>query len=126
MEREGTNSYVTQAVDYISSHYMHNITVSDVAAQIGISGTYLNRLFKQTYNLPAQEFLMDFRMRKAAHLLVNTTQPVKEISLDIGYRDPLVFSKAFKKRFDVSPQNYRLYKQELEVRDKRPHEDSEN
>lgn len=126
MEREGTNSYVTQAVDYISSHYMHNITVSDVAAQIGISGTYLNRLFKQTYNLPAQEFLMDFRMRKAAHLLVNTTQPVKEISLNIGYRDPLVFSKAFKKRFDVSPQNYRLYKQELEVRDKRPHENSED
>ena len=125
LEREGANSYVTQAVDYIRYHYMHNITVSDVASQIGISGTYLNRLFKQTYNLPAQEFLMDFRMRRAAYLLVNTTQPVKEISQNVGYRDPLVFSKAFKKRFDVSPQNYRLYKQDLEVRDKRPAESGE-
>lgn len=89
---------------------------------IGISRAYLNHLFKKEYNMSAQEFLIDFRMRKAAYLLTNTDQPVKEVAQNAGYRDALVFSKAFKKRFTVSPQNYRLYRQELEVRDKRPDE----
>lgn len=114
------NPYVAEAVDYINTHYMRSITVSDIAEKIGISRTYLNRLFKLEYNLPAQEFLMDFRMRKAAFFLVNTDRPIKEISQDAGYQDPLVFSKAFKKRFDVSPKNYRLSRQELELRDERP------
>ena len=111
-----------QAVDFIRINYKRDISIADIASAIGISRAYLNHLFKKEYTMSAQEFLIDFRMRKAAYLLTNTTLPVKEIAQDAGYRDALVFSKAFKKRFGVSPQNYRLYRQELEVRDKRPNE----
>lgn len=119
---DSSNSYVACAVEYIDANYMHGITVADIADQIGISRTYLNRLFNQEYSMPAQEFLMAFKMRKAAFLLVNTDQSIKEIARNTGYSDSLVFSKAFKKRFDVSPQNFRLYRQELELRDERPDE----
>ena len=114
------NPYVVQAIDYINSNYMHSISVSDIAERIGISRTYLNRLFKLEYNMPAQEFLMDFRMRKAEFFLLNTSRPVKEIARDTGYQDQLVFSKAFKKRFDLSPKQYRLTRQELEFHNERP------
>lgn len=117
-----SNDYVSQAVDFISTNYKRDITITDIASMIGISRAYLNHLFKKEYNMSAQEFLIDFRMRKAAYLLTNTDQPVKEVAQNAGYRDALFFSKAFKKRFTVSPQNYRLYRQELEVRDKRPDE----
>ena len=60
------NAYVAQAVDFIYTNYMHSICISDIAEKIGISRTYLNRLFKFEYNMSAQEFLMNFRMHKAA------------------------------------------------------------
>ena len=46
-------------------------------------------------------------MYKAAALLSRTSTPIKEISYQIGYQDPLIFSKAFKKCFGVSPRQYR-------------------
>lgn len=41
-------------------------------------------------------------------------------SNEVGYHDQLVFSKAFKKKFGMSPKNYRTYTDELEMRKKRP------
>ena len=57
-----------------------------------------------------QKFLIDFRMHKAASLLVGTADTVKEISMAVGYEDQLTFSKAFKKKFGVSPKYYREHK----------------
>lgn len=118
--------YVSQAVDYINENYMHALSVSDIADHVGISRTYLNRLFHQKYNSSVQDFLMNFKLDKAAFLLIYTEMPVKEISLNTGYRDPLVFSKAFKAKFEVSPKHYRLYRQELELREERPLQEEAN
>lgn len=56
-----------------------------------------------------QKFLIDFRMHKAASLIAGTTDSIKEISKSVGYEDQLSFSKAFKKKFEMSPKNYRAY-----------------
>ena len=45
---------------------------------------------------------------------------VKEVSHHTGYSDPLVFSKAFKRKFGISPKEYRTYEDQLETRQKRP------
>ena len=116
----GNNTYVDMAIDYINEMYMRDITVSDIADKIGITRARLNSAFQKELNLSVQRFLIDFRMHKAANLLVNTTMSVKEIAGHVGYSDQLVFSKAFKKKFEMSPKNYRTYKAELELRDKRP------
>lgn len=55
-----------------------------------------------------QQCLISFRMHKAANLLVSTTLTIKEISNETGYTDQLTFSKAFKKKFGVSPTQYRI------------------
>jgi AraC-like DNA-binding protein len=119
-DRSAGSQYVSQAVDYINANYMHAISVTDIADHVGISRTYLNRLFHQVYNSSVQDFLMNYKLDKAAFLLVNTEMPVKEISQNAGYRDPLVFSKAFKTKYDVSPKNYRAFRQSLELREERP------
>lgn len=114
------NGYVDQAVDYINEMYARDITVSDIADHVGISRSYLNHLFRDKLNLSVQGFLIDFRMNKAANLLAGTTMSIKEITRRVGYHDSLVFSKAFKKKFGVSPKQYRTDKDELETRAVRP------
>ena len=86
---------------------MQGIGVSDIADNIGITRSHLNHVFQQELNISIQNFLIDFRMHKAANLLVSTALSVKEISNQVGYHDQLVFSKAFKKKFGMSPKSYR-------------------
>jgi AraC-like DNA-binding protein len=114
-----SSSYVTRAVEFITTHYMHPITISEIADFLGISKGHLNRVFQSRYGMSVQNFIIDFRMQRAAALLENTTDPVKEIALQTGYTDPLVFSKAFKKYFGVSPKAYRDYEDKIELRRKR-------
>lgn len=114
------NAYVNLAIDYINEMYMQGIGVSDIADNIKITRSHLNHAFQKEFNISVQKFLMDFRMHKAANLLVSTTMSIKEISNAVGYHDQLVFSKAFKNKFGMSPKIYRNYKDELETRNQRP------
>lgn len=104
------NTYVNLAIDYINKTYMQGIGVSDIADNIGISRAHLNYVFQKELNMSIQNFLIDFRMHKSANLLVSTLMSIKEISKLVGYNDQLVFSKAFKKKFGMSPKSYRTYK----------------
>lgn len=119
-DSDSGNIYVNRAIDYINETYMKDITVADIADHLGISRTHLNHVFQDALNLSVQNFLMTFRMERAAILLTDTSDSVKEISRRVGYVDPLVFSKAFKRKFGISPKQYRTYKEELEIREKRP------
>ncbi|XCP86829.1 AraC family transcriptional regulator [Roseburia hominis] len=114
------NVYVNFAIDYINEMYMQDISVSDIADKIGITRSHLNYAFQKELNISVQKFLIDFRMHKAANLLVSTTMSIKEISNHVGYKDQLVFSKAFKKKFGLSPKSYRTHTDELEIREGRP------
>ena len=104
------NTYVNLAIDYINKMYMQDIGVSDIADNIGITRSHLNHMFQKELNISIQNFLIDFRMHKAANLLVSTSMSIKEISNQVGYNDQLVFSRAFKKKFGVSPKGYRTDK----------------
>lgn len=101
------NTYISRAIDYINKMYMQDIGVSDIADNVGISRTHLNNIFQQELHTSIQKFFVDFRMHKSANLLVSTNMPIKEISGLVGYRDQLVFSRAFKNKFGVSPKSYR-------------------
>lgn len=101
------NQYIRIALDYISESYMKGIGVTAIAQQVGVTRAHLNRIFQENFQISVQNYLMEFRMGKAESLLVSTTTPVKDIAGMVGYTDPLVFSKAFKRRYDASPKNYR-------------------
>ena len=110
------NIYVNVAIDYIGQMYMQGIGVSEIAEAIGISRAHLNHVFQKELNISIQKFLIDFRMHKAANLLVSTTMSIREISDQIGYNDQLVFSRAFKNKFGMSPRNYRTSVDEIEIK----------
>lgn len=54
-----------------------------------------------------QEFLLGFRMAKAAELLRQPQYTVGDIGNAVGYRNPLHFSRAFKNLYGVSPRAWR-------------------
>ncbi len=74
---------------------------------LGISRAYLNKAFQQELGMSVQRFLIDYRMHCAANLLYNSAMNIQQISEAVGYEDQMTFSKAFKKKFGVSPSSYR-------------------
>lgn len=114
-----TGIYTELAVNYIKNMYMHGITVGDIAENVGISRAHLNQSFQKELGLSAQKFLIDFRMHRAANYLASTPLSVKEISNLVGYEDQLTFSKAFKKKFGMSPLNYRTHTDKMDKFDEK-------
>lgn len=104
------NIYVNHAVEHIRNTYSQHLTVQTIADFIGISRTHLNNCFQKELGLSVQKFLMDFRLYQAAFQLTSTTLQIQEIAERVGYGDSLTFSKAFKKKFQLSPSHYRLEK----------------
>jgi AraC family transcriptional regulator, arabinose operon regulatory protein len=100
-------AYVRQAVDFIEMNYSQKISIAEVANHIGIERKYLSTLFNDVLHTSPQTFLVTFRMKKACTLLHNQRLSVSDVSRSVGYQDPLLFSKMFKKIFGLSPSAYR-------------------
>lgn len=98
--------YVQYAVDFIDENYA-SARISDVAGYIGIHRSYLTSIFKKKLGISPQEYLLQCRMKHSNRLLLETDLPVQEISREVGYDNPLTFSKVFKRYFGVSPRRFR-------------------
>lgn len=99
--------YVDNALRYIHNHYAH-AKVSDIADYIGITRSYLTHIFKQKMDISPQEYLLSYRLEQGSRLLRTTGMSIQEIAGDIGYENPLTFSKMFKSAYGDSPRNYRM------------------
>lgn len=99
--------YLQQAIDYMNEHIKENIKISEIAAYIGIDRSYLSSIFRNTLEISPQEYLVTLRMNKAADLLKTTNEKINTIAIEVGYIDPLTFTKMFKRYKGMSPTEWR-------------------
>jgi len=107
--------YAQKAIDYISQHYHRDLTVQEVADHCNVHRSYLHRIFTACLNTPPQQFLINYRVRKACELLKTTEHSISEISSLVGYTNPLVFSRIFKKEMKKSPRDWKKLKETIDV-----------
>jgi YesN/AraC family two-component response regulator len=100
-------SYIRKAIEFIEIHFSQKISVLDIAQYVGLDRTYLSGLFKEKLGQSLQIYLLHYRMNRAGELLKNGELTIGDISRSVGYTDPLLFSKMFKKINRVSPKRYR-------------------
>lgn len=101
------NFYVRRAVEFVHYNYANHITVSDMAKYVSLNRSYLFTLFQRVLKISPQEFLTTFRLTRAKEQLRLSNATVAAIAQSVGYRDPLVFSKAFKQMTGMTPVQYR-------------------
>lgn len=95
-------------LDYIHSHYKDKITIEELAKTASISKTEVLRCFKAIMGLSPISYLNSYRLQRAAHMLINTEKSIQEIAGGCGFDDNSYFSKLFKKKYHVTPRDYRL------------------
>lgn len=99
--------YIKEALAYIEHNYMNDISVESIAESSGLNRSYFGKIFKESVGKSPQEFLINYRMIKAAELLRRTRYSINEIGCAVGYPNQLHFSRAFKSVYGVSPRNWR-------------------
>ena len=101
------NQKVEDLFNFVHDHYSENLTLDDLSNYSFYSKTYIIRLFKKYTSLTPTEYLVQYRLNKAKELLRLTTLSVTEIAYNCGFDNIGYFNRAFKKRFLVTPSNYR-------------------
>ena len=88
---------VREALDYINTHYTGNPRLSDASVLVGLSPSHLCRIFKKEMGVNFREYVHRVRLQRAVFLLLGSRKIIKEITYEIGYSNPQLFSKAFKR-----------------------------
>lgn len=89
--------------EYVKENYMNEISFLDLAKVCHVSRSHLSALFKKEVGCSFPEYLVNFRIHKAAKLLKEENLMVSEVAELVGYQDVAHFSKMFKKYMGVSP-----------------------
>ncbi|WP_239000369.1 hybrid sensor histidine kinase/response regulator transcription factor [Hyunsoonleella ulvae] len=75
-------------------------------SELGVSRTMLFTKIKAWSNFTPNEFILHFRMKRAAQLLEQGKINISQVSYKVGYKDPKYFSKSFQKKFGETPSKY--------------------
>ncbi len=98
---------IEKAIAYLHSHMSEQISIPDIAEEMGCSQTYFRRLFKMRTGRPPLEYLQELRLRHAKSLLKHTNMSIAEIAHSVGHEDAFYFSRVFKKACGISPSSFR-------------------
>lgn len=104
------NPVVEEIASFIIRNYPdENLELDQYLRSLPFNYDYLRKLFKQEVGVTPHRLLSDTRLQAAAERLSRcdeTGANITEISHLCGFREPLYFSKIFRKKFGVSPSQY--------------------
>jgi AraC family transcriptional regulator len=106
---------INRAVDFINEHLNEPINLYDLAGVANISGFHFHRIFRALMSESPGEYIQRLRLEKAMFKLQTSRQTISDIAEQTGYQSSHALSKAFKKRFGMSPSAYRTQSSHLSI-----------
>jgi signal transduction histidine kinase/DNA-binding response OmpR family regulator/ligand-binding sensor domain-containing protein len=101
-------SLLAKAVEIIENNMDRSeFSVEDLCTSLGMSRSVFFNKLKSLTGLAPIEFIRDLKMKRAAQLLASNDYLVKEVSYIIGISDTKYFSKCFKAKYGMTPQEYK-------------------
>jgi len=92
---------------HIAAHLSGDISLESLAAETGMSPFHLHRVFSGVIGETPKQLTIRLRLGLAAALLVTSDDSVLDIALACGFQSHEVFSRAFRRRFGMTPGAYR-------------------
>lgn len=99
---------IYQARDIICSEYLNPPSLHDLALRVGTNECTLKAGFKEAFRTTVFNYLFDYRMNIAILYLLDTNKSIGEVAGLVSYEHQAHFCTAFKRKFNVTPSEYRL------------------
>lgn len=107
LRRSSARGDIMKIKSYIEQHYNEDINLKSIAARFYMNPVYLGQLFKKTFGLYFNDFLLQIRIDKAKSLLRQTEMRVYEIARAVGFDNADYFVCKFEKVEGKTPTAYR-------------------
>jgi Response regulator containing CheY-like receiver domain and AraC-type DNA-binding domain len=107
LRKEKVKGSIHKIKQHIERHFRENISLKSIAQQYYMNPVYLGQLFKKTYGVYFNDFLLDLRIQEAKRLLRQTDFRIYEIAAEVGFSNPEYFAAQFEKVTGMTPKEYR-------------------
>jgi AraC-like DNA-binding protein len=91
----------------LDEQYRDPPSIDELAGMVGLSGSRLAHLFRDEVGMSIRSYVVERRLAMAAMLIVQTDERISQIAYSVGFGDVSNFNHSFKRRFGMSPGEYR-------------------
>lgn len=99
---------IADFIELVQHEYMNDLDLDKIVFEYGLSKNHFAKIFKQAMHMAPHNYLIDYRLEKAKELLKSGKYYINEVAEKVGYPNYAYFSRLFKNKEGVSPQNYLL------------------
>lgn len=105
--REELYRRTSTAHDYIRAFYDQPIRLDEIAQIACLSPNHLLRAYAQVYGKTPHQHISEYRIQRAKQLLAKLDFSMTDIAFEVGFSNPVSFSKMFKQHVGISPLSFR-------------------
>ncbi len=96
-----------QTIQYLHSHYKEEIHLQDIADMLFVTPQYISQLFHKYYSITYKQYLTKIRLEHAVYEMIHTKESFIDIALNCGFSSQHSFIDAFKKRYHMTPTQFK-------------------
>ncbi|MCK0141550.1 AraC family transcriptional regulator [Aliiroseovarius sp. F20344] len=101
----GVGNEIARTIDYLSNHLTEQVTIDDMADNVGMSRAVFHRRFKEATTMSPIQFVKSMRLNNAA-MKIAEGKTVSEAAWEVGYQSSSQFSREFKRIYGQSPRQW--------------------
>ncbi len=98
---------VSEIVTFVATHYRENLSLQQVAKEVGVSRYVLSRIFSNDFHQNFNHYVNSVRLEHATALLTESKEPIKKIMTDCGFKSSVTFNRVFVELYHLTPRQYR-------------------
>lgn len=106
--RSDVYSRLLDAKSYIEDNFSKDLDVSRIAQEAAMSTFHFLRLFKVAFGQTPYQYLLTYRLKRSADLLITTELPIYDIAYRCGFESNIVYSTQFKQVYGMPPSRWRM------------------
>ncbi|GAB6089370.1 helix-turn-helix domain-containing protein [Spirochaeta dissipatitropha] len=102
------NTVLADILEYMQEHLTEKLTVSELAEHVCLTESRVSHLFKEKTGHSPIDYFLRMKIQAASVLIARKTLSNRELAELFGFSDEFHFSKVFKKKTGMSPQQFRM------------------
>lgn len=106
-QRQRRGDLLKRLLDYVDENYMHKLRLEDFARAQGRSVGFLSHFFKENTGQTFQEYVATVRFNAACKQIAAGEERMLDVCMESGFSDYRYFSRAFRQRTGMTPEEYR-------------------
>jgi AraC-like DNA-binding protein len=106
-EHPNAHQKIAHTIAYMKQHLNQSLQLDALAALASLSRSRYVDLFRQQTGYAPIDYFIRLRMHRACQMLDNTDSSIKNVAAELGYEDPLYFTRLFRSVNEMTPTEYR-------------------